>query len=98
MLADVGERLLNRPVDGDPLRRGERLGVAADLEPGVDTRALREGVDLAVEALAERPRDDAARLQGARDLPQMPVELGDACEDVVEATGGSLAMCLGMNG
>ena len=94
MLADVRERLLDRAEDRDPLGRGERLGVAADLELRVDPGALRERVDLAVEDLAERSGDDAPRLERARELSQLAVELGDAREHVVEAARSALAVAL----
>ena len=78
MLADVGERLLDDTEDGDPLGGGERVRVAADLELGADSGALREAVDLAMKGLAERPADDALRLERVRDLPELPVELDEA--------------------
>ena len=56
--------------------------------------ALGERVRLAVEDLAQRARDDAARLEGAGELAEVPVELRDAREHVVEAAGGALAVAL----
>ncbi len=50
--------------------------------------------DLAVEDLAERARDDAARLERAGELAEVPVELRDAREHVVEAAGGALAVAV----
>ena len=56
--------------------------------------ALREAVDLAVEDLAERTRDDALRLERVRDLAKLPVELDEPCGQVVEATVCLLAVVL----
>ena len=68
--------------------------IAADLELGMDSRALREGVDLAVEDLAERSADDALRLERVRDLPELAVELDEAAAEVVEAAVRLLAVVL----
>ena len=57
-----------------------------------DPGALRERIDLAVEDLAERARDDAPRLERARELAQVAVELRHAGEHVVEAPCGALAV------
>ncbi len=94
MLADVGERLLDRAEHRDALRGGERVGVAADLELGVDPGALGEVVDLAVQDLAEWTGDDALRLERVRDLAQLAIELDEPRGQVVEAAVGLLAVVL----
>ena len=94
VLADVGERFLDRAVDRDPLGRRDRLRIAADLEFRRDPGALGERIGLAVEDLAERARDDAPRLERARELAQVAVELRHAGEHVVEAPCGALAVAL----
>ena len=94
VLADVGERLLDRAEDGDPLAGGQRVRVSADLEHGRDSRALRERVDLAVEDLAERAADDALRLERVRELAKLAVELDESGREVVEAPVRLLAVAL----
>ena len=59
----------------------------------IPVRSANES-DLAVEDLAERARDDAARLERAGELAEVPVELRDAREHVVEAAGGALAVAV----
>src|SRR5262249_62028849 len=63
VLTDVRERLLHRAEQRDALRGAQRLRVALDLETCLYTAAFRERIDLAVKDLAERPADDALRLQ-----------------------------------
>ena len=69
-------------------------GSPRDLEARVDPAALREGVDLAVEDLAERAADDALRLERVRDLAQRAVELAEPRSEVVEAAEGEVAVAL----
>ena len=47
-----------------------------------------------MEDLAERARDDAARLERARELAELPVELGDPRHEVVEPSCGPLAVAV----
>ena len=49
-------------------------------------------VDLAVEDLAERTRDDALRLERVRDLAKLAVELDESRGEVVEASVRLLAV------
>ena len=79
---------------GDPLRGRERVGLATDLEVGLDAGALGEGVDLAMEDLAERTADHALRLERVGDLAQVAVELDEPCGEVVEAAGRLFAVPL----
>ena len=58
----------------------------------LDSRPLGEAVDLAVQDLAERPRDDALRLERVRDLAQLPIELDEPRREVVEAAVRLLAI------
>ena len=94
VLADIRERLLDRAEDGDALGGRERVRVAADLELGLHTRSLREAVDLAMQDLAERPRDDALRLQRVGDFAELPIELDEAPGEIVEAAMRLLAIVL----
>ena len=55
VLADVGERLLHCPEDGDALGRAERIRVASDLGARFDSGSRREPVDLSVDDLRQRP-------------------------------------------
>src|SRR5262249_41729088 len=92
MLTHVRESLLDGAEHSDALGGRERVRIAADLEPGRDSCPFGEGVDLAVQDLAEGPRDDALRFQGVRDLPELPVELDETCAEVVEAAVRLLAV------
>src|SRR5262245_34624892 len=94
MLAHVGERFLDGAEHRDPLGGRQRVGVAADLELRGDPRALGEAVDLAMEDLAERARDDALRLERVRDLAQLPVQLNESRGEIVEAPVCLLAVVL----
>ena len=60
----------------------------------LDAGALREAVDLAVEDLAERTRDDALRLERVGDLAKLPVELDEPRGQVVEPTVRLLSVVL----
>src|SRR5688500_888371 len=94
VLADVRQRLLNRAEHGDALGGRERVGIAANLERDLRPAALREVVDLAMEDLAERPADDALRLERVRELAELAVELGEARGQIVEAPERLLAVPL----
>src|SRR5262249_15061736 len=85
VLTDVGERFLHCPEQRHPLRGAEGLGIAADLETGVDAAPLGEGIDLTVEDLTQRAADDAPRFERVRNLAEPSVELSEAGSQVVEA-------------
>ena len=53
-----------------------------------------ERLDLPVEDLGERPRDDAPRLERVSGLAQLPVELDDPRDEILEAAVDELAMAL----
>src|SRR5262249_28663257 len=94
VLADVRERLLDRAEDRDALSGRERVGVAPDLELGVNAGALRERVDLPVQDLAQRSAEHALRLERMCDLAQLPIELDETRREVVETSVRLLAELL----